>query len=134
MSVIRAVVVSAAFAAASVAPGAASAMTVADLAQVSGLAAPAGFAFGDEVGPGRPVRLDRLDAEAARAAAQDYFNYDTVITLGALALAGGALAALGARATRREAAATREPAWRENVMRAVQADLAQFTATFRRAA
>jgi hypothetical protein len=125
MSVIRAVLVSAAFAAACAAPGVASAMAVPDLAHVAVLGSGTGFAFGAE-------RLGHVDAEAAQAA-QDYFNYDSVITLGALALAGGALAALGARAARREAG-EREPAWREGVMRAVQADLAQFTATFRRAA
>ncbi len=134
MSVIRAALVCAVFAAASVAPGAVSAMTVADLGHVGGLAAPAAFALGEEVGPGRPIRLDRWDAEAAQAAAKDYFNFDTVITLGALALAGAALAALGARVARRDAAAARESGWRETVMRAVQADLAEFSAPFRRAA
>lgn len=131
MSVIRAAVLSAAvaFAAAS----AASAMTVADLAPSQGLLAPAALAFGDEIAPGRTGRLDRLDARAARAA-EDYFDYDAFITLGALALAGGGLAAFGAGAARRRPAEAAEPAWRESVMRAVQADLTQFTATFRRAA
>jgi hypothetical protein len=129
MSVFRAAVLSGAvlFATTLGAP----AMTVADLGKASGLAAPASFMFSDQIAPGRP---GGLDAQAMGAAAQNYFDYDTLITLGALALAGGAMAALGASAARREAAATSESAWRQTVMRAVQADLAEFTANFRRAA
>jgi len=125
MSVIRAAVLSAAVSFAAVA--AAPAMTVADLGQAGGGAARAGFAFGDEIAPGR---LNRSGAEAAA----NYFDYDTLITLGALALAGGALAGFGVGAARRKATVGFEPAWRQSVMRAVQADLAQFTATLRRAA
>ena len=132
MSVIRAVALSAAVSLAGV--FAAPAMTIADLAHAPGLAAPANFTFGQEIAPGRPGRPDRFDADAARAAAEDYFSYDTVITLGVLALAGGALAAFGAGAARRKTAQDVEPAWRESVIRAVQADLNQFAATFRRAA
>jgi hypothetical protein len=73
-------------------------------------------------------------ASSPSRAAQDYFDYDALITIGALALAGGGLAAMGAGAARRRAAAEREPAWREAVFRAVQADLAQFAESFRRAA
>jgi hypothetical protein len=127
MSVIRAAVLSGAVLLATVLG--APAMTVADLGQASGLARPASFVFSDQIAPGRAAPLD---GEVARAAAQSYFDYDTLITLGALALAGGALAALGASAARREAVA--EPAWRQTVMRGVQADLAEFTANFRRAA
>jgi hypothetical protein len=132
MSVIRAAVLSAAV---SLVTGfAAPAMTVADLAHVRGFAAPADFTFGDELAIGRPGRLDRLDAQAARAAAEDYFTYAAVVTLGVLALAGGGLAAFGAGAARRKTVEVVEPAWRASVMRAVQADLAEFTSAFRRAA
>lgn len=117
MSAIHAAVLSAAVSLA--ASFAAPAMTVADFADVRGVAAPAG---------------SFLRGEASRTAVENYFDYDTVITLGVLALAGGALAAFGAGAARRKAAEEAEPAWRELVMRGVQADLAQFTATFRRAA
>jgi hypothetical protein len=127
MSAIRTAVISAAVSFAAV--SAASAMTVADLGPARvGPAAQTDFAFGDVVGFGRPA-----SAEVARAT-QDYFDYDTLITLGALALAGGGLAALGAGATRQKPVEAVEPAWRESVMRAVQAELAQFTTTFRRAA
>jgi len=129
MSVIRAAVFSAAVSLA--ATFAAPAMTVADLAHARSFAAPADFTFGDELAPGR---LDRGDGAAVRAATENYFDYDAVITLGVMALAGGALAAFGAGAARRRAAAQVEPAWRQSAMRAVQADLAQFTATLRRAA
>ena len=131
MSFIPAIVVSAAVSLAVV--GAAPAMTVADLGQAGGLATSVGFSFSDEIAPGRPGRLDRFDAEAARA----YFDYDALITLGALALAGGAVAAFGAARRKADDKAgedSAEPAWRAPLMAAVQADLLQFTANFRRAA
>jgi hypothetical protein len=129
MSVIRAAVLSAAVSLAAVC--AAPAMTVADLGHGHGVAAPAEFSFGDEIAPGRAARVDSFDAAAAR----NYFDYDALVTLGALALAGGALAAFSVGAARRRKAADDvEPAWRQSVMHAVQADLAQFTATLRRAA
>jgi hypothetical protein len=94
------------------------------------------FDFGDQVFPDRPGRLDRVDANAAQAAAERYFDFDALITLGALALAGGAMAGFAAVAARRgrEDTVANEPAWRESVFRAVQADLAAFTETYRRAA
>ena len=90
----------AAFAAAAVAFAAVSpagAMTVADLAHAQIAAAtPVDFSFGDQLGLARGARLERADATTAQAAAEDYFSYDALITLGSLALAGGALAAFGA--------------------------------------
>ncbi len=129
----------AAFAAAAVAFAAVSpagAMTVADLAHAQIAAAtPVDFSFGDQLGLARGARLERADATTAQAAAENYFSYDALITLGSLALAGGALAAFGASAARRRAAVEdEEPAWRETVFRAVQADLTQFSENFRRAA
>ncbi len=101
------------------------------------LPAPAAFLFSEPLLQSGAAPLSRIDAETARAAAEAYFSYDAVITLGALALAGGALAAFGGYATRRRAqeeVENGEPAWRESVFRAIQADLAQFTESFRRAA
>jgi hypothetical protein len=128
----------AAFAAALLVSGAAlhtaEAMPVANLA-ANGDVAQAAFMLDDSLSPGRPARLERIDADAAQAAAS-YFDFDAVITLGALALAGAAMAAFASIAARRNAedTAAAEPAWREAAFRAVQADLAAFTATYRRAA
>jgi len=89
---------------------------------------------------GRPLRLDRLDVEAAHSAAESYFDFDTIITLGTLAMAGGALAAVGFAAARRrsdERASERHEGsanWRETVLQALEADLAHYTSAFRRAA
>jgi hypothetical protein len=114
------------------------AMTVADVSLAPApFAAPVDFSFSEQLIPGSVARLDRVDAETARAAAQSYFDYDAIITLGALALAGGALAAFAAHAARRRTGAdgdAADPAWRQSVFRAIQADLAQFTDSYRRAA
>jgi hypothetical protein len=116
----------------------ASAMTVADFAVAKApLAAPAAFLFSEPLVPGEPTRLDRVDVETARSAVESYFDYDALITLGALALAGAGLTAFGAYAGRRkiqEDAESADPAWRQSVFRAIQADLAEFTESFRRAA
>jgi len=121
------------------APG--QAMTASSL---SGLATPttseasrAGFVFADALVPGRPSRLDGVDAEAAGQAAEEYFNFDAVVSLGALVVAGGLLAAFGAAASRRDSgvrADEHDEEWRDSVFRAVQADLAEFTKNYRRAA
>ena len=114
------------------------AMTVSGLAASKAtVAAPAAFLFSEPMLPDAASRLDRIDAEAARTAAESYFNYDALITLGALALAGGALSAFAAFAARRrkvEEASGDEPAWRTSVFRALQADLAHFSDSFRTAA
>ncbi len=70
--------------------------------------------------------------------AQRYFDADMFITLGALALASGAFVAVGLAGGRRRAAATPAASpregWREEVMQALEDDLAQFTVGLRRAA
>jgi hypothetical protein len=108
------------------------AMTVADLAGAKTTAiAPVNFLLAEQLGAG-PRRAD-----ARAAAAEDYFNFDAIITLGALALAGGGLAAFGAYAARRKRAREdecAEPDWQDSVFRSMQADLAHFTETLRRAA
>jgi hypothetical protein len=124
-----------AFAVSAAAFGSAEAMPVAPFVGAAEIAR-AAFVFDEALSPGQPVRLDRVDAEAAQAAAQTYFDFDAMITLGAFALAGGSLAAFAALAARRREEKTEEgePAWRESVFRAVQADLAAFAETQRRAA
>ena len=114
------------------------AMTVADLAShKAAVAAPAAFLFTEPVISGDAAGLDRAGAQAARSAAEDYFNYDALVTLGALALAGGAMSAFAAFAAKRrqaEEADFGDGNWRDSVFAAIQADLAQFTESFRRAA
>ncbi len=67
-----------------------------------------------------------------------YFEFDTILTLGALALASGALAAIAIAGSRRRAAVAPEVAphegWRDAVMLALEADLAQFALSLPRAA
>ena len=114
------------------------AMPAASLPVWDGEAVNADFVFGDGLAPGRPSRLDRIDVGAAQAAAQSYFSFDAFITLGALALAGAAMAGFASVAARRVSEETRanagEPAWRESVFHAVQADLIEFAESHRRAA
>ena len=114
------------------------AMPVASLTAWDPDVASADFMFGDGLAPGRPSRLDRIDVQAAQAAAESYFSFDAFITLGALALAGAAMAGFAAVAARRVAEEARanagEPGWRESVFRAVQADLIEFAESQRRAA
>jgi hypothetical protein len=71
--------------------------------------------------------------------AQRYFDADMIITLGALALASGAFVAVGIAGSRRRNAVAAVPAtpregWRDEVMQALESDLAQFTTGLRRAA
>jgi hypothetical protein len=114
------------------------AMTVADFAsRQAAVAAPAAFLFTEPVISGDVAGLGRIDAQAARSAAEDYFNYDALVTLGALALAGGAMSAFAAFAAKRrqaEEADFGDGNWRDSVFAAIQADLAKFTESFRRAA
>ena len=114
------------------------AMPIASLPAWDSDVASADFMIGDGLAPGRPSRLDRLDVQAAQAAAESYFSFDAFITLGALALAGAAMAGFASVAARRVAEETRansaEPAWRDSVFRAVQADLIEFAESQRRAA
>jgi hypothetical protein len=113
-------------------------------APVSALVTPApreaAFLLGGPLLPGRPSRLDRIDVASARAAAENYFDFDALITLGALALSAGAIGAIAVAAARRKSAPLpgslpeREESWRESVFQAIQADLLEFTQDHRRAA
>lgn len=138
MNAIRATALLAALALAPVATAPAHAFTVAGLTQLKSAARPAAFVFSEALVSGRPSRGERVDAEAARAAAQSYFDFDALVTLGALALAGGALAAAGAARSRARTAPAPAPEadsdWRETVFQALQADLTEFTRPYRRAA
>jgi hypothetical protein len=105
-----------------------------------GPAEKAAFVYGMPLVPGGPSRLDRIDAESARVAVESYFDFDALITLGALALGGGAMAAIGVAAARRKPPKPpgepdqAESGARESVFQALQADLWQFTQGYRRAA
>jgi hypothetical protein len=98
------------------------------------------FLVGESLFPGRPSRLDRIDAQASSAAMESYFDFDAVITLGALVLGGVVIGGMGIAAAGRKAPAKvasaedRDPSWRESVFQALQADLAEFTDGYRRAA
>ena len=87
---------------------------------------------------GIPARQAAARAELSKAMAQRYFDADMIVTLGALALASGAFVAAGVAGGRRRSAdkapAAPREGWREEVMQALEADLAQFTNGLRRAA
>jgi hypothetical protein len=77
--------------------------------------------------------------EASQQMAQQYYDVDVIVTLAALALASGAFVAAGLAGGRRRrtgglAVATVREGWRDDVMLALEADLAQFTGGLRRAA
>src|SRR5436305_6223317 len=98
----------------------------------------ADFVQGHEAIGGVPARAALARAEVSKVMAQRYFDFDVIITLGALALASGAFVAAGIAGRRRRlaqnpAAQPRE-GWREDVMQALEADLAQFSGALRRAA
>jgi hypothetical protein len=88
---------------------------------------------------GDATRLDRLGGQTAQSV-EAYYDFDAIITLGSLALAGGAMAGLVFSARRREATEEvderREPTegWRELVMQNLEADLMAFVRNPRRAA
>jgi hypothetical protein len=95
----------------------------------------ADFVQGHEAVAGFSAREHAARAEASRDAASRYFDFDVMITLGALAMASGAFVAVGIAGARRRAQA--EPvaeAWRTQVMQALEADLMQFSGDMRRAA
>jgi hypothetical protein len=102
-------------------------------------AARVGFMPEQQVILGDAARLDRLNGQTARSV-EAYYDFDAIITLGSLALAGGALAGLVFSSRRREEAETlderREPTagWRELVMQNLEADLMAFARNPRRAA
>ncbi len=100
----------------------------------------AAFVFGEPLVPGRPSRLDRVDADAAEAAVESYFDFDALITFGALALGIGAVASMAFAGSRGKPSSPPdtpeevEPEWRESVFQTLQADLWKFTDGYRRAA
>jgi hypothetical protein len=102
------------------------------------LIANADFVQGHEAVGGVPARLALARGEASKVMAQRYFDVDVIVTLGALALASGAFVAAGIAGSRRRAAdapaGSPREGWREDVMQALEADLAQFTGGLRRAA
>ena len=135
MNVIRTAALLASLTLVPVAAPTAQALTVASLTELKSAPTPAAFSLGAALVPGRPSRLDRIDADAAR----NYFDFDALVTFGALALAGGALAAFGAGRARAKAkspavAAEGNGDWHESVFQALQADLTEFTRPYRRAA
>jgi hypothetical protein len=96
------------------------------------------FVQGHEVVAGIPAR-QAARAEMSKAMAQRYFDADMIVTIGALALASGAFVAAGVAGGRRrsqdkKAVVTPREGWREEVMAALEADLAQFTSGLRKAA
>ena len=99
----------------------------------------ADFVQGHEAVGGVHARAALARPEMAKVMAQRYFDFDVIVTLAALALASGAFVAAGLAGSRRRstqvrpAAAPRE-GWREDVMQALETDLAQFSVGLRRAA
>lgn len=99
----------------------------------------ADFAQGHEAVGGVPARAALARPELAKVMAQRYFDFDVIITLGALALASGAFVAAGVAGSRRRSSQVRpaqapREGWREDVMQALETDLAQFSVALRRAA
>jgi hypothetical protein len=86
------------------------------------------------------ARLDVLNPRTAQVAAERYFDFDTIITLGSLALAGGALAAVAFSASRARRASDADEnrelgaGWQAMVMRNLEADLMAYVRRGRRAA
>ena len=104
----------------------------------SPLIAKVDFVQGHEAVAGIPARQALARVETSKAMAQRYFDVDLIVTLGALALASGAFVAVGLAGSRRRIAektvATPREGWREEVMQALEADLAQFIVGLRQAA
>jgi hypothetical protein len=96
----------------------------------------ADFVQGHEAVAGFPAREAMSRAVLSKQAAERYYDFDIIVTLGALALASGAFVAAGIAGSRRRnayAGASNE-GWREHVMQAVEVELAQFTVSLKRAA
>jgi hypothetical protein len=98
----------------------------------------ADFVQGHETIAGMPARQALVRAEMSKVEAVRYFDFDVIITLGALAIASGAFVAVGIAGSRRRAASAASFApregWREEVMQALEADLAHYTMELRQAA
>lgn len=104
----------------------------------SPIVVPADFVQGHEAIAGVSARQALVRSEASKVMAQRYFDVDVIITLAALALASGAFVAAGIAGGRRRSGsnlvAAPNESWREDVMLALETDLAQFSAGLRRAA
>jgi hypothetical protein len=100
--------------------------------------AKADFVQGHETIAGVSARNATSRTVASALMTQRYFDVDVIVTLGALALASGAFVAVGLASGRRRLAAERvaspREGWREEVMQALEEDLAQFAVGLRRAA
>ena len=88
------------------------------------------FFSGSQVTFGSANRLDRLNVQTA-SAAESYFDFDTIITLGTLVIAGGALAAAGFSASRRKTDERDDrvetpSGWRDVVLRTLEDDLTRY--------
>jgi hypothetical protein len=104
---------------------------------VSSASANADFVQGHETLGGFQARQALARTEMSQAAAARYFDFDVLITLGALSIASGAFVAAGIAGVRRRAAGASDVAhegWREEVMQALEADLSQYTMGLRQAA
>jgi hypothetical protein len=111
---------------------------LADFSTATPVVMKADFVQGHEMIAGVSARVATARAEASSAMAQKYFDADMIITLGALALASGAFVAVGLAGGRRRVASapvvSPREGWREEVMQALEDDLAQFAGGLRRAA
>jgi len=137
-SAIAATVVFASLAVTSANANVSSSKALADLTANNASISKADFVQGHESIAGLPARQALVRAEGARAASSQYFDFDVVVTLGALAIASGAFVAVGIAGSRRRSVSATAQApnegWRDQVMQALEADLVQFTSSLRRAA
>ena len=94
------------------------------------------FVQGHEAISSIPAQQAFVRAEASRNSSERYFDFDVLVTAGALAIASGAFLAGAIGRGRRESLVAQLPTadWRETVMRNLDADLTQFSEGLRRAA
>ena len=111
MSVLRAVILAAMLSA----PVGAPAATIADKASGATVA----LTLADALLPRRPLLVE--DADLSASAAQSYFDYDTMLTLGALALTLGVFAAFARPASPKDDARAQQ----DPIVRWMQSDLAR---------
>ena len=97
----------------------------------------ADFVQGHEAIAGVSAHESVARTAESKLAAERYFDFDVIITLGALAIASGAFVAAGIAGSRRRAGADQNGSregWREQILQALEADLAQFTVSLKHAA
>ena len=102
----------------------------------SSLIAKTDFVQGHEAVAGFRAHEAAAHAIESRQAAERYFDFDVIMTLGALAMASGAFVAVGIAGSRRRLASSIDvrEGWRPQVMQALETDLARFTISLKRAA